>query len=107
MQRLDSLRFLHLLFAAFLIAACAHPVAQWGKAGATPEQTRQDQAECKYQVDLAGSGHHTDTVVYGKKHNPVAAQQIGNAIGDGIADAERKIELMNECMEVRGYTAVK
>lgn len=32
---------------------------------------------------------------------------LGNTIGDGIADAERKIDLMNECMAARGYTEVK
>lgn len=107
MQARIPVRSLHLLSAAALVGACAHPVTQWGKPGATPEQVRQDQAECKYQVDLAGPAQHDHTVVYGKKHNPVASQQVGQAIGDGIADAERKIELMNECMTVRGYREVK
>lgn len=106
MQGSAFFRFLQLLLAAPLVVACAHPVSQWAKAGATPEQIQHDKAECKYQIDLAQSGHHSDTVVshYNKK---VTEQVIGNAIGDGIADAERGIELMNECMSVRGYTAVK
>jgi len=106
MQGFVSVRLVCLFFVAPLIAACAHPVSQWAKAGATPEQIQHDQAECKYQIHLAQSGHHSDPVVshYNKK---VTEQIIGNAIGDGIADAERGIELMNECMSVRGYTAVK
>lgn len=106
MQGYVFIRCLCLISAAPLVVACAHPVSQWDKAGATPEQIQHDKAECKYQIDLAQSGHHADTVVnhYNKK---VTEQIIGNAIGDGIVDADRAVELMNECMSVRGYAAVK
>lgn len=106
MRRSVSGRCLGFGCAVLLAAGCAHPVSQWAKAGATPEQIQHDKAECKYQIDLAQSGHHADTVVthYNKK---VTEQVIGNAIGDGITDAERAIELMNECMTVRGYSPVK
>ena len=61
-------------------------------------QVEKDKAECDYEAKAATASYSTASS--GKESG---SESMGRAVGDGIVIAEKRIELTNECMKVRGY----
>ncbi|WKZ86480.1 hypothetical protein N5B55_05895 [Ralstonia pickettii] len=79
-----------------LMSGCATS-HQWYKDGVSPEVTAHDQAECAYQAKAA-------TVGINSARGTEETQRMGSAVGDGIVIAEKRVELTNDCMKLKGYS---
>jgi hypothetical protein len=79
------------------VAACASPVKEWTHDTAATSRLDQDKAQCDYEAKAATASYSTSP-----SDNKMSSA-IGTGIGDGIAIAEKRIELINECMKVKGY----
>nr|WP_297525317.1 hypothetical protein [uncultured Roseateles sp.] len=80
------------------LGGCATSHRQWEKADAPMSQVEKDKAECDYEAKAATASYSTASS--GKESG---SESMGRAVGDGIVIAEKRIELTNECMKVRGY----
>ena len=89
------------LFAFAALAACATAPAGWQKSGAPVSDVDRDKAECTYEAKAATASYKSTP------SKPGESAAMGAAIGDGIVIGEKQVELTNECMKARGYTAHK
>ena len=92
------------LLGGFLIlglTACATSPSGWQKSGAPVSDVDRDKAQCTYEAKAATASYKS------QPSKPGEAAAMGAAIGDGVVIAEKQVELTNECMKARGYTAHK
>ena len=85
-------------FICLATAGCATSPAAWVKTGARSDLQR-DKAQCTYEAQAATASYRS------QPSGPGGTAAMGAAVGDGIVIAEKQVELTNECMKVRGYTA--
>jgi hypothetical protein len=80
------LRILTIAVGALALAGCNTVSDAWNKPGASTAQTTRDFDECNYQVGLN------------------SRPSYGDPVATGISDGLRERNLMNQCMNLRGYT---
>jgi hypothetical protein len=84
---------------AVALAACAAPVTtRWEKAGAAPEQVKQDSEDCRVQVRLAPR-ELTVPAPSPSTTAKVLSREEERAVQDGQA--------FQKCMRDKGYTATR
>ncbi|EUM16607.1 hypothetical protein L465_00421 [Enterobacter sp. BIDMC 29] len=73
-------------------AGCSHSVSHWEKNAGQQSQLERDKNDCEYQSRLATASADVK-----------ASLSIGTSIGEGINIAEKQIDLVNDCMRIKGY----
>ncbi|UUP18236.1 hypothetical protein [Nitratireductor thuwali] len=93
--------FLRLIpFLAFwlMMAGCASDDRSWVRDDTPRSDVDQALAECKYQAEAATIG------IGANNHHPRTwGDAIGDAIGDGIIQGMDEAELVNSCMQAKGF----
>lgn len=84
------------ILGASALVGCATQHRDWHKADATPAQVAQDKAECQL---MAKAG--TDRPRISSQGSTTAA--VADVVADSLLAKDRRTELTNDCMKVRGY----
>ncbi|MGE8186559.1 hypothetical protein [Pseudomonas sp. NPDC086278] len=93
-----SLPRLFVLSSLLCLSACATSVAHWSKPGAIQADVDKDKAQCQYQAKSATASYSSTP------SDKSMSAAVGAGVGDGIVVAEKQIDLVNDCMHLRGYT---
>ena len=80
-----------------LLGACATPYV-WFKPGTTPAEFNQDAARCRYEAAAATANYNT-----GRTAGTMSGA-VAQGLGEGLAIASRRDELIQLCLQARGYT---
>jgi len=86
-----------ILAATLSFAGCATSVKEWTHETSATSQLDHDKAQCEYEAKAATASYSS------KPSDNSMAASVGTGIGDGIVIAEKRIELVNDCMKVKGY----
>ena len=88
-----------MVLGGFLLAGCTASGDDAWKQDRTPRsQMQQDLAECKYDAERS-------TATIGTGHTPKKmSDAIGEGIGDGVVKGIEQSNLVNSCMNARGYS---
>jgi len=78
-----------------MLTGCVGPTI-YAKPGGTPEQERQDFAECKFESIKATGGGPGGTITN--------EYSMSNTIANDIATGMRQGEIMQACLVARGYS---
>ncbi len=84
-------------FVTIFLIACG-PSFVWVKEGATKEGFEKDVLQCKYEASVATSSYSTGRIA-GSTYGA-----ISQGIAEGIAVGTRKNELIQLCLQAKGYT---
>ncbi|MFL1495403.1 hypothetical protein [Pseudomonas antarctica] len=79
------------------LSACTTSVHNWSRTDGRTTDMAQDKAQCQYEAKAATASYHSSPSANDETHG------MGNAVGDGIIIAEKQIELLNDCMRLKGY----
>ena len=80
------------------LAACTTSVNHWSRPGAIQADVDKDKSQCEYQAKAATASYSSTP------SDKSMSAAVGAGVGDGIVVAEKQIDLVNDCMRLRGYT---
>lgn len=79
------------------LTGCA-PNYMWVKEGATQSEFDRDKAQCQYEASSSMANYNTGPTARG------ASGAAAQGIGEGIAIGMRKAELIQLCLQAKGYS---
>jgi len=80
------------------LTACITSVNHWSRPGATQADVDKDKFQCEYQAKAATASYSSTP------SDKSMSAAVGAGVGDGIVVAGKQIDLVNDCMRLRGYT---
>lgn len=91
------MRCLLVMLLTLTLCACTTSVRNWTRVDGRATDSAHDKAQCQYEAKAATASYHSSPSANDKTSG------MGNAVGDGIVIAQKQIELMNDCMRLKGY----
>lgn len=91
------MRCVFMILLALTLCACTTSVRNWTRIDGQTTDIAQDKARCQYEAKAATASYHSSPSADDKTSG------MGNAVGDGIVTAQKQVELINDCLRVKGY----
>lgn len=91
------MKLMFMIFFTLTLCACTTSVQNWTRTDGRTTDTAHDKAQCQYEAKGATASYHSSPSANDETHG------MGNAVGDGIIIAEKQVELVNDCMRLKGY----
>lgn len=91
------MKLMIMIFFTFMLSACTTSVQNWTRPDGCTTDMAHDKAQCQYEAKGVTASYHSSSSANDETNG------MGNAVSDGIIIAEKQVELVNDCMRLKGY----